>query len=183
MATSAEQSTADAADAGAAVSKGNGAAAAEGPDADNVARLQLLVTRHVELLERMLLVEQDINGNDNIKRFGELSLGLIHRHTADMRPDMEVDLHAEALRRAMEKTSTTESIITKFYRDGTEIRGPAKDVQNMVEALSRTFFNDLLDNVDNVLTTLSQVDFAVRGRLGVLSGRPAVVLSLVWARW
>ena len=129
---------------------------------DTVDDLQALLVKHVELFERVLLVEQDINATDNIKRLrGEESQGLVHRHMADRSPSMEVDLHADAIKRALEQTATSGTIKTTIYREGTLIRGPARDVQTMVEQLSRTFFNDLLENLDKVLEALDCVKFAV----------------------
>lgn len=143
---------------------GNSTAATESEteNADPVETLQTLVTQHVELFERLLYVERDISNKDNIKRYqGALSEGLLRRHPADMRENMLVDWHRNAIHRALDETGTKGQIQTKEYSDGTHVKGEASAIQQMVEALSRNVFQEFLQNYNSVLSNLDQVPFVV----------------------
>ena len=131
-------------------------------DEDHVELLQELVSRHVELFERLIYVELDINQKNNINRIGgDQSQGLISRLPADMQQNLPVDRHWKSLERALKESDTLKTIQTDIFSNGTIVRGPAKSIQQMVETLSHNTFDDLLKNGDEVLAALDQIDFAV----------------------
>ena len=151
------------------VATANTEAAADSPDTDgakpdHVEHLQYLVTHHVDLFERLLYVERDINNQDNFTRLhGDESAGLLTRRTKDKRR-MEVDWHAKFAEQALDKSGTRDQIKLQAYAEGTGVRGNAHSVQLMVEALSQTIFDSFIDNADEVLTTLGKVEHAVSGK-------------------